>query len=222
MTRVSRLVMSLLWLAALVTAQYSYREDRASSLLLGQNPCVSKQSCSECMQTPTCAWCMQPDYLSADGSPLPRCNQEEFFMSANKRESRSQCEARYVVNPMNMFTILENVELRKSSSWEEAIQVQPQHVSLSMRVNEAYNMDFYYSQAEDYPVDLYYLMDLSKSMEDDKEKLSALGDLLASAMQTLTSNFRLGFGSFVDKVVMPYVSTVPKKLEEPCEGCAAR
>ncbi len=24
-----------------------------------QNPCVSKQTCSECMQTPTCAWCMQ-------------------------------------------------------------------------------------------------------------------------------------------------------------------
>merc|ERR1719225_66224 len=90
-----------------------------------------------------------------------------------------------------------------------------------MRVNEAYNMDFYYEQAVDYPVDLYYLMDLSKSMEDDKEKLSALGDLLVEAMERLTSNFRLGFGSFVDKVVMPYVSTVPRKLEEPCEGCAA-
>ncbi len=25
-----------------------------------QNPCVRKQTCSECMQTPTCAWCMQP------------------------------------------------------------------------------------------------------------------------------------------------------------------
>ena len=44
-------------------------------------------------------------------------------------------------------------------------------------------MDFYYEQAQDYPVDLYYLMDLSKSMEDDKEKLSALGDLLAATMQ---------------------------------------
>jgi len=22
-----------------------------------QNPCVSKQTCSECLQTPTCAWC---------------------------------------------------------------------------------------------------------------------------------------------------------------------
>ena len=42
-------------------------------------------------------------------------------------------------------------------------------------------------------MDLYYLMDLSKSMEDDKEKLSALGDLLAETMQNITSNFRLEF-----------------------------
>ena len=78
-------------------------------------------------------------------------------------------------------------------------------------LDEAHDLDFYYEQAEDYPVDLYYLMDLSKSMEDDKEKLSSLGDLLSETMQKITSNFRLGFGSFVDKVVMPYVSTVPRK-----------
>lgn len=72
-------------------------------------------------------------------------------------------------------------------------------------------MNVAYAQAEDYPVDLYYLMDLSKSMEDDKAKLSSLGDVLARRMQSITRNFRLGFGSFVDKVVMPYVSTVPKK-----------
>lgn len=54
-------------------------------------------------------------------------------------------------------------------------------------------------------------MDLSKSMEDDKQKLSTLGDQLAEEMNRITSNFRLGFGSFVDKVLMPYVSTVPKK-----------
>ena len=40
----------VLVLVSLASAQYSYREDRASSLLVGQNPCVSKQSCSECMQ----------------------------------------------------------------------------------------------------------------------------------------------------------------------------
>lgn len=125
------------------------------------------------------------------------------------------------MNPKNMYTILQNEEYRKSSSRLEAVQVRPQNVHLSLRVNEHYDLAFYYKQAEDYPVDLYYLMDLSKSMEDDKEKLSALGDLLAETMQNLTSNFRLGFGSFVDKVVMPYVSTVPRKLQEPCDGCAA-
>lgn len=77
--------------------------------------------------------------------------------------------------------------------------------------DEVYRLGVKYSQAEDYPVDLYYLMDLSKSMEDDKEKLSSLGAQLAEEMQKITSNFRLGFGSFVDKVLMPYVSTVPKK-----------
>lgn len=76
---------------------------------------------------------------------------------------------------------------------------------------EAYSLKMHYTQAVDYPVDLYYLMDLSKSMEDDKDKLSSLGNLLAESMRNITSNFRLGFGSFVDKVVMPYVSTVPKK-----------
>lgn len=37
-----------------------------------------------------------------------------------------------------------------------------------------------FRQPHDYPVDLYYLMDLSYSMKDDKEKLSQLGDLLGS------------------------------------------
>ena len=32
----------------------------------------------------------------------------------------------------------------------------------SLLPDEAYDLDFYYEQAEDYPVDLYYLMDLSK------------------------------------------------------------
>lgn len=47
-------------------------------------------------------------------------------------------------------------------------------------------------------------------MKDDKQKLSDLGQLLVESMSKITSNFRLGFGSFVDKVVMPYVSIVPK------------
>lgn len=77
--------------------------------------------------------------------------------------------------------------------------------------DEMQTLSFSYAQAQDYPVDLYYLMDLSRSMKNDKDKLSTLGGLLSSTMRNITSKFRIGFGSFVDKLVMPYVSTVPKK-----------
>lgn len=76
---------------------------------------------------------------------------------------------------------------------------------------EEYPLKLRYRHTRDYPVDLYYLMDLSASMEDDKDSLSKLGSKLAAEMQALTRDFRLGFGSFVDKVEMPYVSTVPEK-----------
>lgn len=54
-------------------------------------------------------------------------------------------------------------------------------------------------------------MDLSYSMRDDKNNLASLGDRLSTTMRNITSNFRLGFGSFVDKVLMPFTSTVEKK-----------
>ena len=39
---------------------------------------------------------------------------------------------------------------------------------------ETFTMTF--RLAENYPVDLYYLMDLSNSMKDDKENLATLGN----------------------------------------------
>ena len=49
-------------------------------------------------------------------------------------------------------------------------------------------------QVEDYPVDIYYLMDLSYSMKDDLRNIQNLGTKLASQMRKLTSNLRIGFG----------------------------
>ncbi|KAE8742436.1 hypothetical protein FOCC_FOCC011990 [Frankliniella occidentalis] len=208
---------------------------RQISEKLAQNPCSSKQTCHECIQTSTCAWCAQPDF-----GDRKRC-----FQPSNQ-DSNRQCNEAYMIFPQNEYTVERNEELSKASKgsgyisgssyqssshqesgsaydggFKEAVQVAPQQVSLKLRINEKYRLNVNYAQAEDYPVDLYYLMDLSKSMEDDKEKLSSLGNLLAQAMQNITSNFRLGFGSFVDKTVMPYVSTVPKKLAQPCDNCQA-
>ncbi|KAM9393414.1 integrin beta-3-like [Pholidichthys leucotaenia] len=82
-------------------------------------------------------------------------------------------------------------------------------------------------QVEDYPVDLYYLMDLSYSMKDDLDRLVDLGGKLAQAMGRTTSNLRMGFGAFVDKTVSPYMIThPPEAVANPCskisEQCQAQ
>lgn len=72
-------------------------------------------------------------------------------------------------------------------------------------------------QVEDYPVDLYYLMDLSYSMNDDLFRLRTLGKGLAEAMNRTTSNLRMGFGAFVDKPLSPYMYISPKEaVKNPC------
>lgn len=71
-----------------------------------------------------------------------------------------------------------------------------------------YKFTLSYGQAQDYPLDLYYLMDVSFSA---RHKMYLLENNLVETVANITSNFRLGFGSFVDKAVMPFVSTVPKK-----------
>lgn len=74
-------------------------------------------------------------------------------------------------------------------------------------------------QVEDYPVDLYYLMDLSFSMKDDLARLRTLGSELAEVMGRTTSNLRMGFGAFVDKTVSPYMYMhPPEAVVNPCYG----
>jgi len=194
---------------------------------VSQDPCAPKTTCHECIRTPTCVWCSEP-WNMTDRQYLER---KRCFLPSI---SVDQCNAAYIVNLSNDYKLIQakaltNASVNRQTSQSsynrstshEAVQIYPQRVSLKLRVNEAFRFTVSYSQAQDYPVDLYYLMDLSKSMEDDKEKLSVLGDLLVESMQKITSDFRLGFGSFVDKVVMPYVSTVPKKVKYDEQQCLA-
>ncbi|RWS10657.1 integrin beta-PS-like protein, partial [Dinothrombium tinctorium] len=174
------------------------------------NPCFEKETCRDCITASAhCAWCMQDDFTGR------RCDTIRNLASEKCHESQ-------IYHPKPHFRIEVEKELSNRSTREsDAIQLKPQRVHLKLRPHSPYKFKVYFRQAVDYPVDLYYLMDLSKSMEDDKEKLALLGDLLAAEMQRITSNFSLGFGSFVDKVVMPYVSIVPERLEHPCPDCVA-
>lgn len=72
-----------------------------------------------------------------------------------------------------------------------------------------------YRPAENNPLDLYFLMDLTYSMRDDKETLINIGEQLPYELEKLTKNFRLGYGTFADKPIMPYIS--PKTKLNPCK-----
>ncbi|KAM5281280.1 integrin beta-5 isoform 2-T2 [Ctenodactylus gundi] len=94
----------------------------------------------------------------------------------------------------------------------------PQEIAVNLRPGDQTTFQLQVRQVEDYPVDLYYLMDLSLSMKDDLDNIRSLGTKLAEEMRKLTSNFRLGFGSFVDKNISPFSYTAPKYQTNPCIG----
>ncbi|CAH6779582.1 Itgb8 [Phodopus roborovskii] len=67
-----------------------------------------------------------------------------------------------------------------------------------------------------YPVDLYYLVDVSASMHNNIEKLNYIGNDLSKKMAFFSRDFRLGFGSYVDKTVSPYISIHPERIHNQC------
>ncbi|XP_020286322.1 integrin beta-PS-like [Pseudomyrmex gracilis] len=201
MTRRTVIVL-LLFLTTRLLASSQYR-DRESL-------CESKQTCSDCLQTPHCVWCSATASENNDKGPPLRCVSHQTY----SKENDLWCPPSKVVLYKNKMTIRENRTL--SSDKKNPVQMEPQRVHLSLKRGEEHRITLKYSPAEDYPVDLYYLMDLSSSMEPYRDKLSKLGLKLAKAMQEITSNFRIGFGSFVDKVVLPMTNTQKDKLESPC------
>lgn len=166
------------------------------------NPCHTQSTCGTCISgSDACGWCAADNYNES------RCDYLNNL-------SRNGCPEHAIQNPVNSVQMRSDKELSNKNAinpHDIPIQLKPQYVTIQLRPHSSHTLKLQFRQAVDYPVDLYYLMDLSKSMEDDKENLSKLGNEISKQMQRITSNFRLGFGSFVDKVVMPYVNTVPEK-----------
>ena len=54
------------------------------------------------------------------------------------------------------------------------------------------------------PVDIYFLMDFSASMSDEKNMLHAQASAIANAIGQITTDYRIGFGGFCDKPVSPF------------------
>ncbi|XP_032078134.1 integrin beta-5 isoform X2 [Thamnophis elegans] len=170
-------------------------------------------SCEECLLIhPKCAWCFKEEF---DNKKIitSRCDFIENLIA-------NGC-AGHFESTKSSVNIVKNLPLSSKSSSgtnPDVIQIMPQKISLNLRPGDPASFHVQVRQVEDYPVDLYYLMDLSLSMKDDLDTIRNLGTKLAEEMGKLTSNFRLGFGSFVDKNISPFSYTAPRYQNNPCTG----
>ncbi|XP_072226966.1 integrin beta-8 [Leuresthes tenuis] len=157
-------------------------------------------SCADCLQRgPQCAWCFQEDFLRG-AEPSFRCDLAENL-------HRRGCEPEFT----EQWEIKVEVNTTLSST-----QVSPQDISISLRPGSEASFIVAVKQLERYPVDLYYLVDVSASMQENLDHLKTVGVALSLRMTEHTSDLWLGFGSFVDKPVSPYISVHPSKIDNPC------
>lgn len=95
-----------------------------------ENSCDRKVTCSECIQTKNCAWCMAP---SMGGNA--RCHDPSM-------DSR-YCEEEHFWHPDNEQRVLSMRELSRPGSAEaidenqqSPVQISPQHFALKLRISE--------------------------------------------------------------------------------------
>ena len=84
-------------------------------------------------------------------------------------------------NPINEITLVDDKPLTLDDTVapggeSEFVQISPQRIRLKLRLGEKTKIKFKVANAKKYPVDLYYLMDLSNSMSDDRETVVSRED----------------------------------------------
>ncbi|XP_056404678.1 integrin beta-3 [Hyla sarda] len=186
-------------------------------LLVSSTSCASicssrgVSSCQQCLAvSPICAWCSQENY----GQGASRCDIKSALVSHG-------CLLEYIEYPVSEVSLTDNQPLSDKGSGgetEKITQMTPQKLELYLRPDDSKVFTVQVRQVEDYPVDIYYLMDLSYSMKDDLANIQTLGTKLAERMRKVTSNLRIGFGAFVDKPMSPYMFiSSPEVITNPCK-----
>ncbi|KAG0714156.1 Integrin beta-1-B [Chionoecetes opilio] len=105
-----------------------------------------------------------------------------------------------IIDPATVEKIVEDEPL----SDDPIMHLRPQRVSLEMRAGESARIRVRYRHLSNYPLDVYCLMDGSRSMSILKTDLAKLTDDIVDGLQKISTNIQLGFGMFVDKPVLPY------------------
>uniref|UniRef100_A0A8C5PXI5 Integrin beta n=1 Tax=Leptobrachium leishanense TaxID=445787 RepID=A0A8C5PXI5_9ANUR len=176
------------------------------SLLLGlcqsvENRCSSSNAatCTKCLALgPECGWCTQETFME-ESLENERCDTVSKLLAKHCRPE-----------------MIEHPSVQVLSTKEPNIQVIPSEVNIHLRPGASTSFLLRVHTLEKYPVDLYYLVDISVSMLERIEKLNSVGFDLSQKMANISNDIRFGFGSFVDKPMSPFISIHPQKIKNQC------
>ena len=154
----------------------------------GANNCPSLTTCSLCISTKSCVWCST--------STSAYCLSQD--------DDTTNCSS--LMNPpstiVNSNTLLLN----------EENQVSLESIDIRLKVGEPVTFTVSVKAAENFPLDLYMLMDLSGTFQEDLKTVKLLAPSLATSLGSFTNDFQIGFGTFTDKPSPPYTSKIQLEL----------
>ena len=143
-------------------------------------PKIKVGTCKNCIQSgPGCAWCKKLSFTKAGEPDSNRCDTIEQLQQRG-------CPENEIEFPVN------EIKRTQDSAFSNKIQLTPQEVHLKLRIREPAEFDVKFRRATGYPIDIYYLMDLSYSMLDDLENVKKLGGQLLRALESTTPSRRIG------------------------------
>ena len=146
--------------------------------------CPTLFTCSQCISTASCVWCSTP------GSA-----------HCLSQDSGNSCRKQDLLQPTTIISDKQELPLTEKN------QVSLKSIDLKLRVSEPVSFSVSLKAAENFPLDLYMLMDLSGSFTDDLKTVKVLAPKLPLALRNVSSDFLIGFGTFVDKPSLPYTSS---------------
>ncbi|XP_037042429.1 integrin beta-PS-like [Bradysia coprophila] len=144
-------------------------------------PCHEISHPTTCQGSPhNCSFCFDT-YFSDGTVDMPRCDTYNNLLEGGCHSfdvNRTEYDSVVVTNP-------------NCTTWLPVEPGRKRNISVTFSL-------------EKHPLDLYYLMDFSGSMADDKANVVKLSSSLLELLANLTDDFRIGFGTFVDKPILPF------------------
>lgn len=110
----------------------------------------------------------------------------------------------HVTNPRSSADITQDDEFSSDAN-KRIIQIKPQKIKLKLRRGVSTEFKFSYNAAANYPADLYFLFDGSRSMNRIRDDTAKQTEKLYNMLQKFTNNVNLGLGVFMDKNTLPFV-----------------